>query len=141
MSNTGCLHPHGVVFAPHCGGRGVLKKNFFRYANLSALPLSYTPPPTFQILEISLERTKNLVACCSMLCSNRARIVLESQLEYRLTLPGFSSRRSLGSLWAGMTVLEKYSYVNCLGLVSRDEDSSIHLTTDEMHQSLSLPVS
>jgi len=28
------------VFAPHLGGA---EKKFFRYANLSALPLSYTP--------------------------------------------------------------------------------------------------
>ena len=133
--------PWGGVCTPLWGEGGAEKKFFSLRELIRPTFILHPPPPTFQILEISLERTKNLVACCSMLCSNRARIVLESQLEYRLTLPGFSSRRSLGSLWAGMTVLEKYSYVNCLGLVSRDEDSSIHLTTDEMHQSLSLPVS
>ena len=52
MSNTGVFAPPmGWCLHPIWGG-GAEKKNF-RYANLSALPLSYTLP-TFQILEISL---------------------------------------------------------------------------------------
>ena len=44
--------PHGVVFAPHLGGA---EKKFF--ATFSHFYLHLTPPPTFQILEISLVST------------------------------------------------------------------------------------
>ena len=49
----GCLHPHGVVFAPHLGGGGAEKEKF-SLRELIRPTFILHPPPTLQILEISL---------------------------------------------------------------------------------------